>query len=279
MNLFNNDRHSTPKSKRIKKQRFGGESVNVFSFSGGRTSAYMTIRYAKAGDLVIFANTGKEHAKTLDFVHQVMKHCETMGCVCVWLEYCPENGFKQVAYETAARDGAPYRAFIEHEKYLPNAFQRTCTIALKIKPMAAYIASLGYENGDVDMYIGIRYDEPRRYYNNKENREGYNNQMPLFEAKVTKDMVLGFWQAMPFDLEIPDGLGNCTLCFLKGKTKRISILNRFPEEAKWWIEMEEITGASFDKNWTVKQLLEIAKMPQIWEDENDYDIPCNCNID
>lgn len=279
MNLFNEDPRSTPKSKRIKKQRFGGESVNVFSFSGGRTSAYMTIRYAKAGDLVIFANTGKEHAKTLDFVDQVMRHCEAMGCVCVWLEYCPENGFKQVAYETAARNGEPYRDLILKRSYLPNVAHRICTTELKIRPMAKYIKSLGYENGDVDMYIGIRYDEPNRYYKNKENREGFTNRMPLYLDKVTEFEILAYWADMPFDLEIPKRLGNCTLCFLKGRSKRISILRENPEEAKWWIEMEEITGATFDKNWTVKQLLEIAKMPQIWEDENDFDIPCNCNID
>ena len=47
----------------------------ILSFSGGRTSAYMTRRmlneYSHLYDMIVlFANTGMEHEKTLEFVHQ-----------------------------------------------------------------------------------------------------------------------------------------------------------------------------------------------------------------
>lgn len=48
----------------------------VISFSGGRTSAYMTKMLLDSLDrsiydiAVVFANTGKEREETLDFVHE-----------------------------------------------------------------------------------------------------------------------------------------------------------------------------------------------------------------
>lgn len=51
----------------------------VISFSGGRTSAYMTKylldNYAeKYNFYVVFANTGQEHEKTLEFINNCDKH-------------------------------------------------------------------------------------------------------------------------------------------------------------------------------------------------------------
>ena len=41
----------------------------VINFSGGRTSAFMTIQEYKEGDLVIFCDTGREHHKTYKFIN------------------------------------------------------------------------------------------------------------------------------------------------------------------------------------------------------------------
>jgi 3'-phosphoadenosine 5'-phosphosulfate sulfotransferase (PAPS reductase)/FAD synthetase len=43
----------------------------VINFSGGKTSAYMTIKYYKPGDLVIFCDTGREHFKTYKFINDL----------------------------------------------------------------------------------------------------------------------------------------------------------------------------------------------------------------
>ena len=63
----------------------------VISFSGGRSSAYMLYKILEAHDFklpeyikVIFANTGKEMAQTLDFVRDVS---EKWNVHIVWLEY------------------------------------------------------------------------------------------------------------------------------------------------------------------------------------------------
>jgi 3'-phosphoadenosine 5'-phosphosulfate sulfotransferase (PAPS reductase)/FAD synthetase len=41
----------------------------IINFSGGKTSAYMTINEYRQGDLVIFCDTGREHAKTYKFIN------------------------------------------------------------------------------------------------------------------------------------------------------------------------------------------------------------------
>ena len=41
----------------------------VINFSGGKTSAYMTIHEYRDGDLVIFCDTGREHEKTYKFIN------------------------------------------------------------------------------------------------------------------------------------------------------------------------------------------------------------------
>ena len=70
----------------------------LISFSGGRTSAYMLHRIVEANDglrpecKVLFANTGREMPRTLDFVRDVQKH---IGVDVTWLEYdrAPSNRY------------------------------------------------------------------------------------------------------------------------------------------------------------------------------------------
>ena len=48
----------------------------VINFSGGKTSAMMTILNYREGDLVIFADTGREHPKTYKFINDFEAHEE-----------------------------------------------------------------------------------------------------------------------------------------------------------------------------------------------------------
>lgn len=112
----------------------------LWSFSGGRTSAYMLWRGLQAyggtlpeDHVVIFANTGKEREETLRFVHE----CATRWSVKVhWLEWRNAKPcFEEVGYNSAARNGEPFAALIAKKKYLPNAVTRFCTQELKIRTM------------------------------------------------------------------------------------------------------------------------------------------------
>ncbi len=58
------------------------------------------------------------------------------------------------------------------------------------------------------------------------------------QARPVAD-VDAFWKASPFDLRLRKWEGNCDLCFLKGKAKRMRIMRDKPETASWWIEQEQ----------------------------------------
>ena len=221
------------------------------SFSGGRTSAYMLYRIllAKEGKLpenviVLFANTGKEHPATLDFVQQVGREWEVD---IRWIEYNPDKPSKprQVSHNSASRSGEPFAGLIANMGMLPNPMMRACTSRLKIMPMERYarkILGKGFSS-----ILGIRADEPRRVHNIQK-RVDNNALLPLYEAGIDAGEVLDFWRTYSqmeggFDLELPvvggeTVGGNCDLCFLKGVRKITQLIALNPESADWWIEQE-----------------------------------------
>lgn len=206
-----------------------------------------------ADTVVAFANTGKEREETLEFV----RDCgEAWGIKIWWVEYLPEKPlYRIVDFETASRNGEPFEALTKRSNYLPNAVQRICTVDLKIKPINRLMKRhLGFKS--YTKFMGIRADEISRYLKLKDTAE-----MPLFELGVTKAQVRTFWDAQPFDLRIPDGWGNCDLCFQKGRAyagKLVKLIREEPRRADWWIEMEKKTGARFIDAISYAQLKYIA---------------------
>lgn len=271
----------------------------AISFSGGATSAYMTnqlLELEKRGDVVVryilFANTGREHEATLKFVLDCQEYWQRE---IIWLEYAgrkKEEGlyYDVVGYHIASRKGEPFERLIEKRGYLPNVVTRFCTQELKIRCIEKFLHHVGCK--DIIQAVGIRHDEPMRYYRIKQQE---NKWMPLFEWGISKQDVNAFWDAMPFRLQIPNYMGNCDLCFLKARPKRVEILRLEPNVAEWWDRMEAIVSgktkgvkpirkrkrlATFDKNASVMDLLALSKNPTIFDNVDDYqDIPCSCNID
>jgi len=62
-----------------------------------------------------------------------------------------------------------------------------------------------------------------------------------------------------YNLEIPAILGNCTLCFMKGKNAILSILASYPELAEPWIADEKLKGYTYLKDISIEQLKQIAE--------------------
>ena len=237
--------------------------TTVVSFSGGRTSAYMLRQVLDNNDdlsdlVVTFANTGKEHPATLEFVREC---AERWSVPIVWLEYRnTEIGFEVVDFASASRQGEPFEALIRKRKYLPNPVTRFCTIDLKIRIIHKYLRSLGLstEETPVDMMTGIRADEPRRVVKIRNRKSTSESKwatmaMPLADAGVGVQDVTDFWDAQHFDLLLPtiNGRtleGNCDLCFLKGANQVYSIIASDRGEpvrkADWWARMERTAVSS-----------------------------------
>ena len=221
----------------------------LVSFSGGRTSAYMLRRILDAcggrlpaGVHAVFANTGRERAETLDFVRDC---AERWGVHIVWIERDGAEGYREVDYERASRNGEPFAELIAERRYLPNAVARFCTVALKIEVMRDWMRGRGYEHWT--NVVGLRADEQRRVsrMREREGRERWDLAFPLHAAGLTVDHVTKFWRAQPFDLRLQSYEGNCDLCFLKGRAKRDRIMREHPELAAWWIDQEAAAQARF----------------------------------
>lgn len=269
----------------------------VFQMSGGRTSAYMTIEGLKQEEykdaLVFFENTGKEHLKTLDFVHQVDQYIfERFGKNIIWLEYNPKAPYYTiVTYETASRDGEPFAALIAKRKVLPNRVARFCTAELKVRVCKNYLQRfVGWKHWTC--LIGIRHDEPSRWAKSKgvANKECFEIEHPLVRWQVYKKFILQYWGYMPFNLEIEEWEGNCDICFLKGKKKKLTIARLHPERFAWWVEQEQNKfksgkGGRFCNDYTYGALLnKVLTQPELFPQEVidsliDDSIDCFCNID
>ena len=261
---------------------------HIISFSGGRTSAYllskMIEQFGKENLIVNFANTGRESYETLLFV----ENCAQLFDIKInWIEFdLDENEkptFKIVDFKTASRNGEPLYKAIKHSKYVPNVMQRRCTITAKIETMQMYLRSIEIDKDNSVQYIGIRFDEPKRWsrYINQFDGNNIVKAYPLVDWKTTKADVLNFWKEQPFDLTIEEPFGNCDLCFLKSTKRRIAVLKEKPEVATFWSAIENEMGNKFDNQFSVKQLLKIATGQTI-EDISafrNYDIDCTCNLD
>ena len=210
----------------------------VINFSGGKTSAYMAITEFEKGDLVLFCDTGREHPKTYKFIND-FEAFENIPVI--RLKY--EGGFEKL---------------IEKRKAIPNNFKRFCTIELKIKTARRYLRSLG-----ITKYInlvGFRFDEPLRINRRKKMWKNVEDYFPLFEKKIDKNFINEYWKNKKYNLELPSILGNCTLCFMKGKNAIINILSVYPELADEWIKDEEkMKPYQYFQNISMSQMKNIAQ--------------------
>lgn len=225
------------------------EGPALLSFSGGRTSAFMLRQILDAhggtlpDDLVVcFANTGKERAETLRFVHE----CGTRWAVPInWLEWRSRDGplaerFAVVGFNSASREGEPFAALIKARRYLPGPTKRFCTQELKVRPMKWLALSMGWKRWR--NVVGLRADEPGRVARihaiNAQRRERWQVICPMAEAGDTLADVARFWAAQPFDLGLLPFEGNCDGCFLKARAKLWETERTKPGTLAWWAEME-----------------------------------------
>lgn len=195
----------------------------LISFSGGRTSAYMTNwllnnKHDEYEMVVVFANTGREREETLEFV----RDCDLyLGFKTVWVEAIVQHGRKSGSYhqivnfETAARLGEPFEEVIK--KYgIPNVQFLHCTREMKANPIRHYARSIGWKKADYVTAIGIRVDEVDRISKGK-------FIYPLVKLGVNKVIVNDFWTQQFFNLRLKEYEGNCADCFKKSLRKLIQI--------------------------------------------------------
>jgi len=255
----------------------------LISFSGGESSAFMTkwLLENKSDQYemkVVFANTGEENEKTLEFIDK----CDRLfGFDLTWVECVtnPENRkgvtANVVNFKTASRNGEPFDVMIAKHG-IPNQEVPHCTRELKTRTIEAYLKSIGWKN--YYRAIGIRIDELDRINPNwKKERIIY----PLISkdfCPMTKPSINRFWRGQSFRLELKGYEDNCKVCWKKTLRKLLTIAKHNPERFdnfKIWEGKYEnyipITRRNneniklpirfFRDNLSVDNILEMAKQP------------------
>jgi len=232
----------------------------LISFSGGETSALMTrilllpaVRRQWDDVRIVFANTGAEDPRTLDFVQRVG---EWLGEPVVWVEAAVQSGkgrgtrHTTVNHNSASRSGGPFEAVCA--KYgIPNQKFPQCTREMKLRPITSYVRSIGWKAGTYDTAIGIRKDEADRVNSNYKEL-GFVYPF-VFLRPTTKPEVNAFWARQPFRLGLKGYEGNCQTCWKKSKRKLFTIARDHPERFDLFRRLEEQygeIGPEFDKSYT-----------------------------
>lgn len=255
----------------------------VVSFSGGRTSAYMSKwlidNKSDEYDFVfVFMNTGQEHEKTLEFVDK----CDVeFGLNLIWIEGITHHDerkgstHKIVTYKTASKNGEPFEEMIK--KYgIPNKSYPHCNRELKLNPFNSLMKELGLSGAK--RAIGIRVDEiDRMSIHADKNKIVY----PLISmTAATKSDVVLWWKDQNFDLEIEEHYGNCVTCWKKSIRKLMTISNQDPNMFEFFRKCESLYpthGAGddsrvfFRENRSTEDIFKKAKEPFIEFTERKYE--------
>lgn len=269
------------------------DTPSLISFSGGRTSGYMLYKIYEANGgipdncYVVFANTGKERPETLDFIHAI--ECD-LNIKIYWLEYISNKvRYVEVNCASASTKGEPFQALNRHTTGLPHPRQRSCTGELKVKVMHRFMKDKIGAKTEFQSIIGIRYDEPKRFKVEDNDQNKYcENVIPLRYEKVTEKDVLEFWDNKHFNLKLDIGESNCDLCYLKGGKLLISMIEKNPKLADWWIKQEAFSCGNNGKKAVSRRFRNdrpsYAELKQIAVNQNSFDFgdndltqPCNCH--
>jgi len=205
----------------------------VVSFSGGRTSAYLCglIKQLHPDAVFVFMDTGAEHEATYDFIKQVNTYFN-LNLVCMRVVINPilgeGNSYQIISIDEIGHDLQPWRDM--SLKYgLPYKGGEFCTDRMKTTPFRKYAEDKFGKN--YITFLGIRIDEPKRL----RPRDGFKYLADISEFE--KQDVLDWWAKMPFDLQIPEHLGNCVFCIKKGINKVALAAKDEPELASKFIKM------------------------------------------
>lgn len=226
--------------------KIDNSKVQVVSFSGGRTSAYMVwlIESMRKSGIItcrviyIFMDTGAEHPKTYEFLRKCVEY---FGIELI----CLRGDFNQPVGK-----GSTYQVLdiseCEHDmingpmgqilnKYgTPTVMGAWCTSRMKEETHDKYCDDV-FGVGNYVTWLGIRADEQSRLKIGKRSDLRYLAEISDFD----KEDVLDFWKDMPFDLEIEEHLGNCVFCIKKSINKIALAARDEPELAAQWMKAIE----------------------------------------
>jgi len=213
---------------------------HIVSFSGGKDSTAMLLMMIEKGmqiDEIVFCDTGLEFDGMIEYIEKIEKYINKTITIIkadkdwdYWFYHIKQKGKnKDKIY------GFPY------------TIGAWCNDRLKMKPINKYFN----QQGEHIRYIGIAYDEPKRYQRLKSNENS-----PLYEWKITEQQALDYLKEK--DLLNPlynkfKRLG-CWCCPKQNLDSLRTLRKEYPELWLKLLEYDKDSPISFKPNYTVKQL-------------------------
>lgn len=252
--------------------------VNLVSFSGGRTSAYlvwlMEQKRKNEGWNVayVFMDTGAEHPATYQFIRDIVEHWN-IDLTCLRVKYNPNlgtgNSYEAVSIADIGPDLEPWRGLVK--KYgAPSVVSPYCTSRMKSEPHDKW-ANDTFGKGNYVTWLGIRADEPRRL----KDIDGIKFLAGISEFE--KQDILSWWKAQPFDLRIEEHLGNCVFCIKKSLNKVGLAIKDEGGLAAEFISMAEgdqvrVTGRKYNHKMMYRKTLHLSDIAKMYEEESRDDL-------
>lgn len=278
-------------------QTRGIGTPSITSVSGGKTSAWMALHYPT--DYYVFALVRTDHPSHAisdpGLLAAVRQKCpefvgslelpDTLRCV---LELEQKLG-KPIHWVTSKTTFEEMKSV--KSGYLPNRFARFCTTELKYIPIFDWVGQ-HWPDEIVEMNLGFRADEPHRIYRmvggnqikggwdfsglgkcetrprSRRKVEWRVRQAPLFLDGITKHQVHSdpWIKSQPFP-----AVSNCTHCPFHRPAEHRWMAERHPSAQDFWTGLEESTGNRFDRDRTLKEILE-SRSPLL-----DYEESAQCD--
>ncbi len=230
------------------------KECHILSLSGGKDSTALAFfikdnmpEIHKKIEYVFF-DTGCDLDETYDYLNKLEVFLEKPI-----LRIKPEKSFEHL---------------YEMYKFLPSLKFRWCTIHMKTDTFKKYMnekTKKGFEK--INLYVGIRADEPQRVENyKKQNKENENSILkthyPLYENGLNEKDV--------YNLLVTNGVGypdyydwrsrsGCYFCFFQRKIEWIGLLERHPDLFQKALLFEKKAGKGF--TWCQNISLEELKKP------------------
>jgi hypothetical protein len=243
----------------------------VNSISGGKTSAYMAVRYPARHNVFAVVLTRDPNCRIQD-----------KGLLRAIQDKCPEfEGSRELDQtlrnvleleQLIGREiewvwGIPFDDLIQDRSYLPNQRKRFCTEEMKLYPIYQwYLQKIGIQDA-CEMRVGFRADEYKRVYKilggkyssswgwdwsglgqceklpkSQRRIQWRFVQCPLWMDGIRHPDIVKFWADLGWTFPT---VSNCDFCFFHRPGEMIQQYLEHPTRSEWWLEREREREHSF----------------------------------
>lgn len=191
----------------------------ILSYGGGVNSSALLFYIWENKlplDLVLFADTGEEEAKTYDAVERMKKECKDRG----------------VEFVTVKSPLGNLYDYYFKKKAVPSVKFRDCTSKFKISPIRAYLRERFGKKQVFDLYIGIASDEFHRMRTS--DVKYIANIYPLIDADISREGCNDILRRHNFEAH----KSGCAGCPFRPRAEWIDLAKNHPEEFARWERLE-----------------------------------------